>query len=211
MPHCTSSRPSSRPNSSQAARSSRRKRTLAAFTPLSPWIGSIMIPAVVGPIESRTAFMLLSGTWSKPGAGSPKPDRYFGLPVADSIASVRPWKAPSKQMMRVRSACPVAAWARRIILTMPSFASAPELQKNTLSANDASTSRAASRSACGTRYRLDTCITRAACSAIAVTRCGWPWPSEEVAMPAPKSRKRRPSAAYSQAPSPRSKARSARL
>ena len=43
------------------------------------------------------------------------------------------------------------ASAFRIIFTMPSFASAPELQKKTLSANVASTSRAASRSACGTR------------------------------------------------------------
>ena len=42
---------------------------------------------------------------------------------------------------------------------MPSFASAPELQKNTLSAKVASTSRCARRSACGTRYRLETCIT----------------------------------------------------
>ncbi len=77
---------------------------------------------------------------------------------------------------------------------MPSLASAPELQKKTLSANVCSTRRAARRSACGTRYRLLVCMTRPACSAIAWTRCGWPWPSEEVAMPAPKSRNRRPSA-----------------
>jgi hypothetical protein len=94
---------------------------------------------------------------------------------------------------------------------MPSFASAPELQKNTLSAKDAATCRAASFSACGTRYRLLTCITFAACSAMACTRCGWPWPSEEVAMPEPKSRNRRPSSVHTSAPTPRSKARSARL
>ncbi len=43
---------------------------------------------------------------------------------------------------------------------MPSFASAPELQKKTLSAKDAATWRAASFSACGMRYRFETCITR---------------------------------------------------
>ena len=40
---------------------------------------------------------------------------------------------------------------RRAALTMPSFASAPELQKNTLSAKDCATWRAASVSACGMR------------------------------------------------------------
>ena len=50
-------------------------------------------------------------------------------------------------MKRKRSGLPASNIARRIILIMPSFASAPELQKNTLSANVASTSRCASRSA----------------------------------------------------------------
>ena len=30
----------------------------------------------------------------------PKPSRYFGLPPAAMVASVRPWKAPSKVMIR---------------------------------------------------------------------------------------------------------------
>ena len=182
----------------------------AGRTPPSPWIGSTMMPAVAGPIALRTAFMLLNGTWSKPSTTGPKPSRYLALPVAASVASVRPWNAPSNTMKRKRSGLPASNIARRIILIMPSFASAPELQKNTLSANVASTSRCASRSACGMRYRLDTCITLAACSAIALARCGWPWPSDAVAMPEPKSRSRRPSTVHSQAPSPRSKARSAR-
>ena len=48
-------------------------------------------------------------------------------------------------MKRKRSGFPASYIARRIILIMPSFASAPELQKNTLSANVWSTSRWASR------------------------------------------------------------------
>ena len=118
----------------------------AGRTPPSPWIGSTMMPQVAGPIASRTAFMLLNGTWSKPSTTGPKPSRYWALPVAASVASVRPWNAPSKQMKRKRSGLPASNIARRIILIMPSFASAPELQKNTLSANVASTSRCASRS-----------------------------------------------------------------
>ena len=110
-----------------------------------------MMAAVVGPIASRTALRLPSGTWSKPGTGAPKPCRYLALPVADSMARVRPWKAPSKHSTRVRSGRPLPCIARRIIFTMPSLASAPELQKNTLSANEAATRRAARRSACGTR------------------------------------------------------------
>ena len=75
----------------------------AGRTPPSPWIGSTMMPAVRGPIASRTAFMLLNGTWSKPSTTGPKPSRYLALPVAASVASVRPWNAPSKQMKRKRS------------------------------------------------------------------------------------------------------------
>ena len=114
--------------------------------------------------------MLPKGTWSKPCTGGPKPARYFSFPVALSMASVRPWKAPSKQIMWKRSGWPFSAWYLRTAFTMPSFASAPELQKKTLSAKDAATWRAASSSACGTRYRLETCMTRAACSAITFVR-----------------------------------------
>ena len=73
------------------------------------------------------------------------------MPVAAIMASVRPWKAPSKHRVRKRSGCPFSAWYFRTALTMPSFASAPELQKKTLSAKEVSASRAARRSACGTR------------------------------------------------------------
>src|SRR5260370_14935 len=143
--------------------------------------GSTGTRAVCGPMASSSALRLLSGTWSKPSTSGPKPARYFLLPVAASMARVRPWKAPSKQMMRNFSPRPVSAIALRIILTMPSLASAPELQKNTLSANEFATSRSARRSAPGMRYRLETCITLWAYSAIASARCCLPWPSEPVA------------------------------
>ena len=83
--------------------------------PPSPCTGSIMMPAVSGPMALRTAFMLLKGTWSKPCTSGPKPLRYLALPVAASMARVRPWKAPSKQTTRYRSLRPVSDMAFRII------------------------------------------------------------------------------------------------
>ena len=58
-----------------------------------------MMPPTLGSMASRTAFMLPKGTCLKPCTGGPKPARYFSLPVADSMPRVRPWKAPSKQIM----------------------------------------------------------------------------------------------------------------
>ena len=48
------------------------------------------------------------GTWSNPAAAGPKPSRYFLFPAAASVASVRPWNAPSKVTMRYRSGLPEA-------------------------------------------------------------------------------------------------------
>ena len=47
-----------------------------------------------------------SGTWSKPSTFGPKPSMYFCWPPAAMVASVRPWKAPSKVMIRKRSGWP---------------------------------------------------------------------------------------------------------
>ncbi len=52
--------------------------------------------------------------------------------------------------MRYRSGAPFAAWYLRAILMQPSMASAPELQKKTTSAKQASHSRSATCSASGT-------------------------------------------------------------
>jgi hypothetical protein len=54
-------------------------------------------------------------------------------------------------MMRTRSGWPLAWWYLRATLIAPSMASAPELQKNTLSAKDRAASRSARRSASGIR------------------------------------------------------------
>ena len=64
--------------------------------PPSPCTGSIITPAVSGVMASRNAFMLPNGTWSNPSTTGPKPFWYLALPVAASMASVRPWNAPSK-------------------------------------------------------------------------------------------------------------------
>ncbi len=42
------------------------------------------------PARRTTASKSPSGTWSKPSTGGPKPSRYFGLPPAAMVASVRP-------------------------------------------------------------------------------------------------------------------------
>ena len=49
--------------------------------PPSPWIGSIRIAAVSGPIAAFSAFRSPNGTWSNPSTFGPKPSRYFGLPA----------------------------------------------------------------------------------------------------------------------------------
>ena len=66
---------------------------------------------------------------SKPGAFGPNPSMYLSLPPAAIVASVRPWKAPSKVMTWNRSGWPAAAWYLRAVLIAPSSASAPELVK----------------------------------------------------------------------------------
>ena len=50
----------------------------------------IMMAAVSDPIACSTAARSPNGTWSKPSTGGPKPSRYFSLPPAAMVASVRP-------------------------------------------------------------------------------------------------------------------------
>lgn len=69
---------------------------------------------------------------------------YLGWPVAAMVASVRPWKELTAETITGRSMpCLVRACLRASLIDA-SFASAPELQKNTLSANERFTSSAAS-------------------------------------------------------------------
>jgi hypothetical protein len=72
--------------------------------------------------------------------------------VAARVANRRPWNDPEKATI---SGFPAHLRAN---LKAASFASAPELQKNTRSANERATSSAASRSAPSVRYRFETWI-----------------------------------------------------
>ena len=72
---------------------------MAGQTPASPWIGSSITPTVLSPIRASTEAMSLSLAFGKPGTfGSNSGSNAF-LPDADMVASVRPWKPPSKVMI----------------------------------------------------------------------------------------------------------------
>src|SRR5439155_4840377 len=92
---------------------------------------------------------------------------------------------------------------RRASLSAASFASAPELQKNTRSANVASTSFFASRSAGSLVIQLDTCQIVCAWSVNALTIAGWQCPSAVTATPLAKSMYIRPCWSQAREPSPR--------
>ena len=108
MPVCTSSKINSRSLSSHSLRRARRNSGAATRTPPSPMMGSIRMAAVRSPTARFVASRSPNGTWSKPSTAGPKPSRYFCCPPAASAASVRPWKAPSKVMIRNRSDLPLA-------------------------------------------------------------------------------------------------------
>jgi hypothetical protein len=73
------------------------------------------------------------------------------------------------------------------------LASAPELQKNTRSANVASVKRRASRNAGSLVNQFDMCHSVRACASSALTIAGWQWPSDVTATPLAKSMYIRPS------------------
>ena len=95
------------------------------------------------------ASMSFRGTRMKPSTSGPKPCCTFSLPVAESVAMLRPWNAFSYTTISGRSmprSCPYL----RASLSAPSLASRPVQQKNTLVMPDSSTSVAARRSWFGT-------------------------------------------------------------
>ena len=83
------------------------------------------------------------------GIGS-NPVRAFSLPVADSVASVRPCQAFSITMV-CASGSPCLWPYSRTSLIAPSLASEPELPKNTSCIPDSSQMRSASCSCSVTR------------------------------------------------------------
>ena len=118
---------------SQAARAASSTSSGSGWMPDSPWIGSRITAAVRSSTDSNVLSTLKPGTSGANGAC------FASCGVADSAPYVRPWKPPSTTTMS-----PPARW-RRASLIAHSFASAPELPKNTLPPSEASDSRSASR------------------------------------------------------------------
>ena len=67
---------------------------MAGTTPASPWIGSSMTAAVRSVMAPATAARSLRSTFTNPGTLGSNSASKAGLPEADMVASVRPWKAP---------------------------------------------------------------------------------------------------------------------
>ena len=126
-----------------SARNSRRKSSPASKTPASPWIGSSITATVRSSMARATAARSPSGTLRNPGTFGSNSVPQPGLPEADIVASVRPWKACSMVMI---SKAPFRWRAPhlRASLMAPSFASALLLQRNTWSSPEASARRVAS-------------------------------------------------------------------
>src|ERR1700693_4472842 len=82
---------------SQSSRRSRRYRIEEILIPPSPWIGSTSTATTLLSCEAtwRTDSMSLNGTRTKPGTNGSNPCCTLRLPVAESVASVLPWKALS--------------------------------------------------------------------------------------------------------------------
>jgi hypothetical protein len=160
--------------------------------PFSPCSGSSTTAATVSSTTAARASASPYGTKvTSPGSGS-KGARYFGLWVMASAPIERPWKAPSVEMIRVR---PVI----RVSLKAASLASVPELVKNTRasSAPSGSTiaaSRWASATWAGVAKKFETCPRVAIWPVTADSTVGCAWPSALTAIPASRSRWRRPSA-----------------
>jgi hypothetical protein len=85
--------------------------------------------------------MSFIGTRMKPSTSGPKPAWILGLPVADSVAMERPWKAFSYTTISGGDALVVAELACNLQRGLVGLQ--PELQKNTLLMPERSTSLAA--------------------------------------------------------------------
>ncbi len=106
------------------------------FIPPSPWIGSINIAAIVSFMELFNSSRLFRSIFTNPCNGSPKPSRCELLFAAAIVPRVLPWKDPLKVMILDLSFLPLLKWYLLAAFIVHSTASAPELQKKTLSANE---------------------------------------------------------------------------
>jgi hypothetical protein len=105
--------------------------------------------------------------------------------VIASAPMVRPWKLCSAATITGR---PGPCW-RRTSLSAASFASVPELQKNTrASARSRASSFSASRTAGSCTNRLLVCAILPTWAVTAPTMAGWAWPRAETATPPIRSR-----------------------
>ncbi len=95
---------------------------------------------------------------------------------------------------------------KRANLIAPSLASAPELQKKTLSMPASLHNLAAAVSWLGISYRLEVCTKRVACSVNAWVTAGCVWPRPQTAIPATASKYLLPWVSVNQAPLPSTKA-----
>ena len=124
IPVWTQSKTSRTPCSSQRARKSFKYPRGGVITPASPRIGSTITIAVFFDTALRIADISPKGTclisFSKGLNGA----RLLSWPVSESAPIVRPWKAPIVATMRVLPDFLES-------FNAASFASAPELQKNT--------------------------------------------------------------------------------
>jgi hypothetical protein len=139
-------------------------------------MGSTITAATVL-VRIRSAKPCTSPTSQKctPGISGRKGSWYAGRSVAASAPMVRPWKPPRKATISCLRSSPCSRAQRRANLIAPSFASAPELQKNTRSANERATSHSASSAAGRVRNRLEVWITPASSAArIAAATSGSP-------------------------------------
>lgn len=131
------------PTSSHFLRSALSHSSLAAFTPPSPCIGSTItahVSLLTNPSSPSRSFSCPTSTLGIRGSNG---FWYLGLLVTLSAPMLRPWNDPSKHTIRVlpqsgeshvrpgASAAQRSFPTLRTILSAPSFASVPELAKNT--------------------------------------------------------------------------------
>src|SRR5579875_1314422 len=140
IPVWISSKISAAPTRSQASRAAASSSLESGSTPDSPWIGSSSTAAVRSPTAAASAAGSFSAT-TKPGTSGANGACLDSWGVADSAPKVRPWKASR------RTTISPPGRARRASLIAASFASAPELQRNTLPPSELRASAAESLSA----------------------------------------------------------------
>src|SRR5216110_1563920 len=118
-------------------------------------MGSTMIAATVSSSSAESNSRRSRSQIETPPARGRNGARYDGLSVAAREAKSRPWKLPRRAMISTFASVPTLRAHRLANLNAPSFASAPELQKNTFDAKERSTNAWASRAAGAVQYRFD--------------------------------------------------------